>query len=388
MLRSTCAVFCLLAVALLSLAGCSGPSDDPPPTGPPARIEEDSSEGMIPPAPAPAEQADPAPADAPANAPVPENPAPAAPAGNSPAETEPGTAAAGEGQLDAELKKLVVPPPWLEEVTTSWDMSKPWKEGRIEIRRLLGENTEPTRREALKLMCLYREKGDIGDGHEYPMYTHLGGEDVWSVRAHEEFLAGEHKENPIHARLSLAALYTGFGEFERAEQQLELAMSDLPKPPWQTQRKADVHDALGDLYTTWRRVEDAKANYELAQKLYPTARPPYGGHLLRRRADKVRAKLELLVSRGLSAASLKDGTWQHTALGYSGDVAVTVVVKDGKVADISVKHKEKIDQGAAKIIPRRIVEQQTLQVDGVSGATVTKDAVITGTYEALRKAGL
>ncbi|MCA9116498.1 MAG: hypothetical protein KDA79_15545, partial [Planctomycetaceae bacterium] len=75
MLRSQMySVQLLLFASVLSLAGCSGPADEPAPAPPPARIEEDSSEGMIPPAPAPPEQTDPAPADAPVHAPVPEDP--------------------------------------------------------------------------------------------------------------------------------------------------------------------------------------------------------------------------------------------------------------------------------------------------------------------------
>jgi len=40
------------------------------------------------------------------------------------------------------------------------------------------------------------------------------------------------------------------------------------------------------------------------------------------------------------------------------------------------------------IIPKRIIDKQSLQVDGVTGATVTKDAIVAGTLQALRQAGL
>jgi urocanate reductase len=123
-------------------------------------------------------------------------------------------------------------------------------------------------------------------------------------------------------------------------------------------------------------------------RLYPLGKPPYGRHLLPRRARKVQAKLDLLSLQSLAAATLKDGRYQHTALGYSGDVNLTVNISSGRIADISIQHEEKIDQGATTIIPQRIIDSQSLAVDGVSGATVTKDAIVTGTLEALRKAGL
>ena len=75
-------------------------------------------------------------------------------------------------------------------------------------------------------------------------------------------------------------------------------------------------------------------------------------------------------------------------LGYSNDIDLTVVVRGGKIADIWVRHQEKIDQNACVVIPRRIIDGQTLQVDGISGATITKDAIVFGTYRALKKAGL
>ena len=36
-----------------------------------------------------------------------------------------------------------VPPDWLASATTTWDVAKkPWKEGRLEIHRLLSQNTD------------------------------------------------------------------------------------------------------------------------------------------------------------------------------------------------------------------------------------------------------
>jgi len=40
------------------------------------------------------------------------------------------------------------------------------------------------------------------------------------------------------------------------------------------------------------------------------------------------------------------------------------------------------------IAPRQIIERQALKVDAISGATVTVQAVVEGTYRALQQAGL
>ena len=286
------------------------------------------------------------------------------------------------------LESLEIPPPWLDTVETRYDTTKPWKEARQEIRRLLSLFTEATHQEALKLTWIYLKKNDMGDGHEYPMYTFLGGQPLWSIQAHEEFLNKPHENTPIHAHLTLASLYTQYREFEKAKATLDVAMAGLPGPPWRIMREADLAAAYGDLYAAWGKTAEAKTHYQRAVRLYPTAKPAYGQHLLPRRAAKVRAKLDLLTFQSLATAKLRDGTYRDTALGYAGDIKVMVVIKDGRIADIQLKHEEKIDQNACVLLPQWMIEQQSLHVDGISGATVTKDAIVNGVYRSLKQAGL
>lgn len=306
----------------------------------------------------------------------------------SPQTEVPHPASPDTNSLEKQLAALRVPPAWLDEVRTQYDTSHPWKDARLEIRRLLSLNTDAARKEAVKLTWLYLQKEDIGDGHEYPMYLFLGGEPLWAVRAHEEFLAKPHKETPIHAYLSLASLYTRFREFEKAKALLDRAMTGLPGPPWRIARQADLHSAYGDLYAARAKADLAGQHYAEAVRLYPTSNQPYGQHLLKRQAERVQSKLDLLTARSLAGATLRDGRYTSTALGYAGDVDVTLIVRDGKIADVQLKHQEKIDQGACVVIPQRIVEKQSVLVDGVSGATITKDAIVDGTLQCLRKAGL
>jgi len=290
--------------------------------------------------------------------------------------------------LDEQLAALVVPPAWLEQVQTSYDTRRPWKDARLEVRRLLSLRTDAGRREAIKLMWLYREKGDIGDGHEYPMYLFLGDEPLWAVRAHEEFLAKKHPVTPIYTHLSLASLYIHFREFRKAKATLDQAMAGLPDPPWRMARQADLHNAYGDLYAAAGKTALARQNYAEAVRLYQTSNQPSGRHQLGQLARRVQSKLDLLSARSLADAALRDGSFTAKALGYAGEVEVTLEVAGGRIADVRVKHQEKIDLNACKIIPQRIIEKQSVQVDGITGATVTKDAIIDGALQCLRKAGL
>jgi hypothetical protein len=80
-----------------------------------------------------------------------------------------------KGKLEHKLKQLQVPPVWLADVTSAWDVeNKPWKDGRVEIRRLLGKGDDASRREGIKLTWDYLIKEDIGNRHEYGMYLFPG----------------------------------------------------------------------------------------------------------------------------------------------------------------------------------------------------------------------
>lgn len=199
----------------------------------------------------------------------------------------------------------------------------------------------------------------------------------------------DHDYPPFFGVKALASLYADFGLFEDAEALLQEGMKlRPPKADWVEMRQAEFHDAFGDLYVKWGQLDKAKASYQEAVRMYPLGKPPYGQHLLPRRAKKVAGKLRLLSLASLEGATLKDGTWRETALGYSGDIKLTVKIDGGRIADIKTQHQEKIDQNACVIIPKRIIDKQSLQVDGVSGATVSKDALVAGTLRALQQAGL
>jgi len=294
-------------------------------------------------------------------------------------------------RLEEQLAAFTIPPAWLDDVQPKWKTSKPWKEARQEIRNLLGKADDASRREGIKLTWDYLQKNDIGDGHEYGMYMFLGHEPLWAIHVYREWLAkDDHSYPPYFGVKALAALYTKHGVFEEAEKVLTRSKAfKSPDPKWNEVRAAELNDAFGDLYTSWGKIDQAKASYREAVRLFPLAKPPYGKHLLPRKAKKVQAKLDLLSTASLDGASLSDGQYKEIAFGYSSDVQLVVQVKGGRMVNVRVtKHEEKIDQDACILIPQRMSDTQSLQVDGVSGATVTRDAIVSGTLNALKKAGL
>jgi uncharacterized protein with FMN-binding domain len=287
------------------------------------------------------------------------------------------------------LAQLKVPPDWLAITPVAWDTAKPWKDARLEIRRLLALDDAAVR-QGVKLTWLYAQKGDIGDGHELPMYLFMSGNYAWATLEYPRHLKKVVGTGATHAYLCYASCLAHFGEYTQALHVLDEAMNDLPPEPWRSANTANIHNHYGDLYAKMGDLAKAREHYTEAMRLYPTSDQPYGRHLLPRYVAKVKAKLDLLTLKSWATTRLRDGAYTGRALGYSDkkDLEVTVTIRAGKISDVKVKHEEKIDLNATRIIPQRIVEKQSLQVDGVTGATVTSQAIVEGAFRALRQAGL
>lgn len=303
-----------------------------------------------------------------------------------------GVGSAGEAGSKPSLKEamgqLKVPPEWMDSTAVAWDLNRPWQEARLEIRRLLAMD-EAHIRQGVKLTWLYAKKGDIGDGHELPMYLFMSGNYAWAIREYPGYLQKAKEQGPTHAYLCYASCLAHFGEYEQALALLDRAMKDLPPKPWTISNMANVHNAYGDLYAQMGQVEKAKQHYAEAVRLYPTSDQPYGRHLLHRYAAKVQTKLDLLTMQALQEAKLRDGVYVGKSLGYGDtNMEVAVTITGGKIADLQLKHQEKIELNATKLIPRQIIARQSLKVDAVTGATVTSQAIVDGAFEALKKAGL
>jgi len=281
---------------------------------------------------------------------------------------------------------LRIPPPWFAETKLQWSTSQPWKKGRLEIRRLLGRGTQSGHRQAVKLTYLYREKKDIGNGHEWPMYLFLGGQTAWATKAFEEFLGANPARN-THAYINLMSCYRKFGEYAKAKAMAQKALKNLPNDKWRIANEAAVCEALGDLYAELGDKIRARANYAKAIALFPKSKQPYGRHLLARRAAKVQGKIDLLDIGSIRPGNLRDGKYNGDSLGYTGPLRVTVTVRSGRITDIAVRHTEKIHQNCITITPQRIIKAQSLKVDAVTGATVTSQAIVGATLDALRKVG-
>ncbi|HLR21210.1 MAG TPA: FMN-binding protein [Tissierellaceae bacterium] len=81
---------------------------------------------------------------------------------------------------------------------------------------------------------------------------------------------------------------------------------------------------------------------------------------------------------GCGGDSYEDGTYEGEAEGHNGPLKVSVTVEDGEIADVDViEHEETEDlsEPALEEVPEAIVEKNSTDVDGISGVTVTSDAI-------------
>ncbi|SCI86465.1 Fumarate reductase flavoprotein subunit precursor [uncultured Clostridium sp.] len=85
------------------------------------------------------------------------------------------------------------------------------------------------------------------------------------------------------------------------------------------------------------------------------------------------------------------GTYEGTAKGFGGEIKATVKLSDSKIEEIVVvgdKETPTIGGVAVESMPKEMVEKQIANVDIVSGATVTSNAVIEAVTAALASAGI
>ena len=88
-------------------------------------------------------------------------------------------------------------------------------------------------------------------------------------------------------------------------------------------------------------------------------------------------------------APIGSAVLESTVDGKNGPIVVDVVVEDGVITKVEVRQHSEI-QGVGSVavdwMPGRIVEANSVDVDGVTGATITSDAIKTAVAEALGKA--
>lgn len=87
----------------------------------------------------------------------------------------------------------------------------------------------------------------------------------------------------------------------------------------------------------------------------------------------------------------QSGTYEGKATGYGGEVTATIVLSTNRIESITcIGEKETNGIGSVAIteLPKEMISQQSVQVDAITGATVTSTAVKEAVTQALTEAGV
>ena len=90
------------------------------------------------------------------------------------------------------------------------------------------------------------------------------------------------------------------------------------------------------------------------------------------------------------SSTVKDGTYSATCFGYAGDITVEIKIENGEVTNITLPNYE--DENDYKHFSEELIAQlrqnPLADIDTVSGATFSTQAVIDAYNEALKQAGI
>lgn len=89
------------------------------------------------------------------------------------------------------------------------------------------------------------------------------------------------------------------------------------------------------------------------------------------------------------SGQVADGTYEGTADGYVGDITVKVTFENGEITNVESDHEETATIGGDAIssMSEEVVDNQSINVDTVSGATVSSDAFLVALTAALEATG-
>ncbi len=97
------------------------------------------------------------------------------------------------------------------------------------------------------------------------------------------------------------------------------------------------------------------------------------------------------VKAPVQPAGGKDGAYTATAQGFGGDVTVTLTISGGALAAVAVvgdKETSGIGSRAVDLLPQTMMAAGSVEVEAVSGASITSAAVLAAAKEALGQSGV
>jgi uncharacterized protein with FMN-binding domain len=288
------------------------------------------------------------------------------------------------------------PPPWNNQKNVGqyvWDIINPnpsrWPEGVRLMHHLLQLHAkDPAKRERVMLTlgrmyhnlleayaraAFWWKKAGADDPNEFGNTAIDLAECYWKLGNKQMALDLLNKFD--EPRFNMIKLLADMGEIDKALEIVAGYSKDDDTPD-------ATFLAAGDACRVAGRLDDAITYY---QKVLATKNSANPGRL-KRNHDRAQASLEAIRLFDRSdVGKVADGKYNASSVGYEGQVAVEVVVKNRRIESVKVvQHKEKQFYSALSDTPRKIIEKQSVKgVDATSSATITSEAIINATAKAL-----
>ena len=202
-------------------------------------------------------------------------------------------------------------------------------------------------------------------------------------------LLAEHSFEDWRELLALAVIYRVLGDRKSSDEAIERGIAAGQKNLWQQVSVGSRGIILFYINGNRQKVRQYVPAY---LKSYQAFLSQEGGQVLgtligqHRMVLLIRKSLDEPIAVDLTA--LPDGTFLGQSPGIQFPIQVSVTVTGGKIADVKVTEiNETRPFNAAEYVPAKIVERQSLDVDAVTGATVTSLGIVHAVREALRTAG-
>jgi len=162
-------------------------------------------------------------------------------------------------------------------------------------------------------------------------------------------------------------------------------MGDLPKAMALAQSLARTYPdiglvAAGNLHRQAGRYKEAIACFQKVVSMRS------GSRHFKRVQERARESLHAIrLYEALDLSRVRDGVHTGTAIAFRGPLSVEVTVRGGRIESVRVsKHKEDVFFTALTAVPAQIVATQGLKdIDAISGATVTSEAIVNAAGKAL-----
>jgi len=105
-------------------------------------------------------------------------------------------------------------------------------------------------------------------------------------------------------------------------------------------------------------------------------------------ASEIEKKFLSKSTAGIDLTQVPDGEYQGEAEGFKGPIKVSVKVESGKIVGIQVVEQHETPEIGGRALPemvKRMMDEQSLNVDNVTGATFTSEGIKAAVQNALSK---